>query len=380
MKGIDLRLTSLSNELLFKSMVVRHPRGSLTAPTIAVKVRFREMVGEGPHITELYREFTPRGLRNAMGDVRAADRFRNSIVRDLRRAGPSDLVIAIPCLVGGKGAGWGSLSPEQVGHYVFELIAAPRVDVICTPTFFRVEEGYALEVFKWFLDAASTATKPVALTVPYVSRDARVKLVGSFLEFLEDAESGLHNIICVDYGGSNAISRYDLHNFVLRLVRGLRAQTGEDIMIYGVNMKFSRVTSKYDEVPARDVVSTYGGVDILGPNHRRPVLAPNVLNNVKPESKLMLFQEDTYTYVSLGGTQIPRFLVNRCSGNVERRVLFNVENSVRIYNELKRVRTLLSSGESLKEYLLGKKGVIEDKRSVTLLDKYRREYLQSSLV
>ena len=380
MKGIDLRLTSLSDEFLFKSVVVRHPRGSLSAPTVAVKAHLRGMVGEGPYVAELYREFTPRRLRNAMSDTRSANRLRNDVVRGLRKVKPSDMVIAIPCLVRGNDVEWESLSPRQVGHYIFELIAAPRVDVLCTPTFFRVNEEYASKVFRWFLDAASTAMKPVALTIPYVSRDTRVQLIESFFEFLETAENGLHNIICVDYGGSNAISRHDLHNFVLRLIRGLRSQMGEDIMIYGVNVKFSRVTSKYDEVPARDVISTCGGVDVLGPNHRGPVLAPDVINNVKAESRLMFFQADTYTYVSKKGARIPGSSTHGNISDLERRIIFNVENSVRIRKELDRVRGLLSSGEPIKEYLLSKKGVARDRRSVDLLDKYRREYLQSSLV
>ncbi len=53
-------------------------------------------------------------------------------------------------------------------------------------------------------------------------------------------------------GGSNAISRHDLHNFALRLIRELRAQMGGDTIIYGVNIKFSRAASKYDEVVARE--------------------------------------------------------------------------------------------------------------------------------
>ncbi len=88
-----------------------------------------------------------------------------------------------------------------MGHYILELIAAPKVDLLCTPTFFRMNERYASEVFKWFLDASSTMTKPVALTIPYVSRNARVQLIVSFLKFLDEADNGLYNIICVDYGG-----------------------------------------------------------------------------------------------------------------------------------------------------------------------------------
>lgn len=94
----------------------------------------------------------------------------------------------------------------------------------------------------------------------------------------------------------------------------------------------------------------------------------------------MFFQADTYTYVSKKGARIPGSSTHGNISDLERRIIFNVENSVRIRKELDRVRGLLSSGEPIKEYLLSKKGVARDRRSVDLLDKYRREYLQSSLV
>ena len=79
----------------------------------------------------------------------------------------------------------------------------------------------------------------------------------------------LLNFLYVDYNGSNPISKYALHNYVLGYTWALQEEADEPVAMYGVNVKHSKVSQKHDEIPARDLAVYFAQADLFGENHKR---------------------------------------------------------------------------------------------------------------
>jgi len=302
--------TKLLNEhedVLARTLRIRHARGSLETPAFAVNAAkidqklVREDSLQG--IVEVSVTFRPEQLESMSRDNSLQQRFEYRMNSLVGRIPPDQLVVAVPLLEGKQGIAMSADDAVTYGTYVAELISNPRVDVVCTPVFHRVAEPLMKVIVDAFLHTMTSYNVSVALSVPYASRGTREELVETYLGLLGKNNRMLLNFLCVDYNASNPISKYTLHNYVLRYVQILQREVGELVAVYGVNMKYSRVARKYDELPARDLAAYFAQVDAFGENHKRRNIPGEVAKKIttnEAAGKQKLLNRIRYTYISLG--------------------------------------------------------------------------------
>jgi len=191
---------------------------------------------------------------------------------------------------------------SSYGKYIAELVANSKADIVCTPIFHRIAEKRFEILVKAFLDAVASYSVGVALSIPYASRDMRDRLVEIFLDSANRNNRALLNFVCVDYNSSNPISKYALHNYVLRYAKELQDEIGEPVAVYGANVKYSRAAKKYDELPARDLAGFFARLDMFGGSHKRKPIPGEVAEKLRAEEsvwKQKLLNRVRYTYISL---------------------------------------------------------------------------------
>jgi len=304
---IRVKLLREGEDVLARAVEVSHSRGSLRTPSYAVNVididrrllREKDLLG----IAEIYTAFRLEQLKSLSRDISLQQEFEYRMNSYVRRVPSDQLAIAIPLLGGGQGYSFSD--DEEISKYatfITELMTNPRVDLICTPAFHRIAEDRIPIFIEKFLEATTSYSKDTALTMPYASRETRDKVVETYLKWADKNNRALLNFLCIDYNGSNPISKYSYHNYVLGYVWLLERETGEPVVMYGVNVKYSRVAKKYDELPARDLVSYFTQVDIYGRSHKRRPIPGEVAERLRADEavkKQKLLNRERYTYVSL---------------------------------------------------------------------------------
>jgi hypothetical protein len=262
-------------------------------------LREKDLLG----IAEIYTAFRLEQLKSLSRDISLQQEFEYRMNSYVRRVPSDQLVTAIPLLEGEQGYSFSD--DEEISKYatfITELMTNPRVDLICTPAFHRIAEDRIPIFIEKFLEATTSYSKDIALTIPYASRETRDKVVETYLKWADKNNRALLNFLCIDYNGSNPISKYSYHNYVLGYVWLLERETGEPVVMYGVNVKYSRVAKKYDELPARDLVSYFTQVDIYGRSHKRRPIPGEVAERLRADEavkKQKLLNRERYTYVSL---------------------------------------------------------------------------------
>jgi len=192
------------------------------------------------------------------------------------------------------------------------------------------------------------------------------------------------NFICVDYYGSNPITKYTHHNFALKLSKTLERQINEPVVLYGANIKYSRVIHKYEEIPARDLASPFTGIDIVGPNHRRPIVSRQIAPLLKQEKKII--SPTKYTYMAVNKSLRERSTLPELNeGKITASILLKaMENPIKLdrvieaYNaektaiELYNIRNIFKRQENIKQYLYNKHGIKTDQKTREQLEKYHK--------
>jgi len=397
---IRVRLLRESEDVLARAVEVSHSRGSLRTPANAVNVLDidRKLLSEEDllGVAEIHTVFRPKQLKNLSRDVSLQQEFEYRMNNYIKRIPPDQLVIAIPLLEGEQGYTFSYDEISKYSAFITELMVNHRVDLICTPAFSRIAEEHIPLFIEKFLEAMTSYSKNIALTIPYASRETRVKIVETYLKWADKNNRALLNFLCIDYNGSNPVSKYSYHNYVLGYVRLLEREIGEPIVMYGVNVKYSRVAKKYDELPARDLVSYFAQVDIYGFNHKRRPIPGEVAEKLRAYEavkKQKLLNRERYTYVSLDKIHkdhslkppdveagIIEQLLAEAPYNIrrfERLVkLMNIKFTIK---EAKVLREFFSSGEygSFKtplQYLKSKEIVRIDDILLQRLEKFARMY------
>jgi len=314
----------------------------------------------------------------------------------VKRVPPDQLVIAIPLLEGEQGYAFSYDEVSKYSAFITELMTNPRVDLICTPAFHRIAEDHIPIFIEKFLEAMTSYSKNIALTIPYASRETRVKVVETYLKWADKNNRALLNFLCIDYNGSNPISKYSHHNYALGYVRLLERETGEPTVMYGVNVKYSRVAKKYDELPARDLVSYFAQVDIYGCSHKRRPIPREVTEKLRAYEALKkqkLLNRERYIYISLDKihkdhslkppevkAEIIKQLLAETSYNIRRvERIIKLINIMITFKEAEVLRELFRSGEydSFKtplQYLKSKEIVRIDDILLQRLEKFAKLY------
>jgi len=360
--AMRVKLSREHEDVLARAVEVSHSRGSLRTPAYAVNVLDidRRLLSEEDllGIAEVHTVFKPVQLKDLSRDASLQQEFEYRMNSYMRRIPSDQLVAAIPFLEGRQGYSLSSGDAAKYSAFVAELMANPRIDLICTPVFHRIAEELIPVFTEKFLEAMTTYSKSVALTIPYASRETRDRVVETYLRWADRNDRVLLNFLCVDYNGSNPISKYSFHNYALRYVRLLEREVGEPIVMYGVNVKYSRVAKKYDELPARDLVSYFAQLDIYGYNHKRRPIPGEVAERLRADEavkKQKLLNRERYTYVSLDKIRKDSGLIHPEAGFVEQllaetpRSVHRVERVVKLMN----IRNTIKEAEVLRQIFSG---------------------------
>jgi len=397
---IRVKLLRENEDILARAVEVSHSRGSLRTPSYAVNALDidRKLISEEDllGVTEIHTVFRPKQLKNLSREISLQQKFEYRMNNYLKRIPPDQLIVAIPLLEGEQGY---SFSYDEISNYsafVTELMTNPRVDLICTPAFYRIAEDRIPIFIEKFLEAMTSYSKNIALTIPYVSRETRDRVVKTYLRWADKNNRALLNFLCIDYNGANPISKYSHHNYVLGYVRLLEREIGEPIVMYGINVRYDRVAKKYDELPARDLVSYFAQVDIYGCSHKRRPIPREVAEKLRADEamkKQKLLNRERYTYISLDKIHKDRSLkppevkaetieqlLAEVSYNIRRvERIIKLINIVITIKETEVLRQFFSSGEygsfkTLLQYLKSKEIIRIDNTLLQRLGKFAKLY------
>ncbi|MEM0023432.1 MAG: hypothetical protein QXF90_02040 [Thermofilaceae archaeon] len=402
MAGISIKLTREDTDTLARSLEIKHRTSSFSTPSFAVSpsqidgvvVTERDLRG----LIEIPIILRPDALKRMRQDEALQRRFEQRINRKIRRIPADQLVVITPLFEGNYSE---DSEIRTYGTYAADLVANPRAGVVATPAFHRSNEKFIVGFTREFLEAITTHGVHVALTIPpFISRETLEKLIELYMSFANENERYLTNLLCVDYNGSNPISRYTFHNFILRFARAIEAETGEPVAILGLNVKYSKLALKYDELPARDLASYFVRLDAYAANHKRIPIPGEVIEKSKKEKKfeerLKILSRNFYAYVSL-----PRALSEHALSTREKEQLQklledaeephdrNLPKRIRSFNAKLIISEALTLQQSLKEgawgpfessrnYLESKKSLREDAESIKRINKLTEQFKPKS--
>ena len=383
---MKIKLVKEAEGLLCRSLEINYGRNSTITPIRALKIKGgeRKLAYELRNgVIEVYIQLTSSRLKELRTDINRQVDFENRISRVVEKARRHNLVVILSSIEYRPNEEL--RNPYDLGQFVSELTCHPKADVVCVPLFYKVNEKVVDSIVKGFLDSALSTHCKVALTIPKVSRDTKARLLRMYQKYINESECIMTNFLCADYDGSNPITKYSEHNFVLNVAERLEDAFEEPVVVYGANVKYSKTARKYEEVSARDLVSSYVGVDIIAPNHRRiPMtreIAELIRDKIKPEDRKIL-NVLKYKYIALSkalGKKSLReehsklILIQKHMSN-EKLVYSLVEqyNADKLLRELIHIRLLLIKDEDLRSYLLSKEGVREDEVLMERLERYMR--------
>jgi hypothetical protein len=337
---------------------------------------------------EIAVRFTPGRLDRLHRSLEYSEGHRYSINSRVGRVPRNQVVVAVPLLEAEKGRVIAPREAKEYGAHMAELVANPHVDLACTPVFRRVPEGLYEAVLRGFLEAMESYDVGVALSIPYASRKTRHQLIELYHSMIEHNSRGLLNFLCVDYHGSNPVTKYDLHNYVLSYTRLVEEETGEPVLIYGLNVRYNRVARKYERLSARDLASYFGRLDVYGQNHWRMQMPSEVAKRAQaepPEQRLKLLDRGSYLYLSLslldelrGGEEVElaRSLLEGQRGHQLEKTVRRL-NTLAILREVDVLRPLFQgrgwqSHSTPLDYLQAKEAARIDNKIIQTIKSYNR--------
>jgi hypothetical protein len=301
--GIRVKLVEKREDSLARILRVETHRASFTTPNYAVSLNVVDNIYlTSEHfkgITEMPFEIRLDKADRIIESSELRERKASYFKYLLNKAPDDQVVVVIPILSRGK-LNIEQLEESKLREYIqqfVEILAAPRVDIVCTPVFQRLPEKTYVKIIEEFVEHISLLNVIVAPSIPYASRATLSELTRLYERVASKASNFTVNFLCADYNGSNPISKYSFHNYILALSKSMERNRGEPVVLYGVNVKYSKVATKYPELPARDLASYFIGVDLVGSNHKRPIIPRQAIEVLKPGVKPKLLIREDYTYV-----------------------------------------------------------------------------------
>ena len=373
MVRLKIDMLSKAHDVLCRALRVDYARGSLETPTRVLNVHQEGKIlirRDINRVAEIYLQFSFERLEAMFNDFKKQEMFARRLRMLVSRHSRQNMVVVIPSIED-RPSRAPSMSPKDVGCYIADLVCFPDVDLVTTPIFYRVNEELIPQIVDGFLEATGVFKNKIAFALPEASMECKRTMLNLYQGYLDKNDNLLINFICMDYNGSNPISKHVDHNLLLRLVKAMEIEYGSEVVIYGINVKYSKIGRKYEKITARDLLAPYLGVDIIGPNHRRPIIAKEVaetLHKVHFYEKKVL-DTNRYLYVNLR-VQVeeqrnPRldklFMISRKSiSKKEFEALLNAYNAVEYLAELHNVKKLIKEKGSLYDYVTRKEGLLQD--------------------
>jgi len=178
---------------------------------------------------------------------------------------------------------------------------------------------------------------------------------------------------------------------VLRLVKIIEDQLNQNILLYGINVKYSKFAQKYEKLPARDIASVFGGLDIIGPNHRRPVISRDVADILKRKGMVekKVLDLSQYAYILIRNylkdqevyeeiEKVFKVKIDKiisAKNERESETMLKAYNAERLATELRNLSSIIRANEiDPKEYLLSKNAIKEDKIIIRRLNNFVSMY------
>jgi len=402
MAYFKVNLLSKAQDVPSRVLRINYGRGFFETPIRVLNVHQegKILVSKGiSGIVEVYLRFNFRKLEELSDNYRRQEKFAQRVRILISRYRAGNMVTLVPS-VEDKPDSMPNMSPKDVGYYIADLVCSPDVDLVTTPIFYRVNEKLIPQIIAGFLEATSALKTKIAFALPEVSRECKKELLHLYQEYLDRSDNLLTNFICMDYNGSNPISKHVDHNLLMRIVSALEGEYSERVVVYGLNIKYSKVGKKYDKITARDLLAPYVGIDVVGSNHRRPVITREIAETFRkvPYTEKKVLDVRRYLYINLErctkerkDAKVKELIRASCSGLISKKafdVLLNTYNASEYLIELYNVRRLIKEETKLYDYVTHKEGLVQDDTARRKMDKLIRsivrherridEYLESS--
>ena len=394
---LTIKLASMGEGVLARKLTIRHGRGSFETP--AYTVNPLDVDGDLVSWDDIQGvvEYSIRLRLDALEKISANKDYQRQYEYQqhsmLRRIPEDHLVVAVPLIEGKKGVSVGRREARIHASHVAELVAIPRVDIVCVPVFHKLGEDYIESFIEEFLSEATTLNAYIAPSMPEVSRNTRTRLAIKYYNWQDRSNLILPNLVCVDYNGSNPISKFSFHNYIVKYIKVLEGHLGGPVAVLGVNVKYGKAAGKQEEIAARDLTSYYALLDLQGRNHKRQYLPAEVAERTRKESPLTrykLLNRMRYTYISLGKALKEQGLLTREVERIaeiisEGQSTSALERSVRLHNvrgflaETRFLRRVLTDPSEPLEYLRRKEAVKLDEKIMRNIKKFTSTYQTSRL-
>lgn len=372
--SIKVRLLDESDQVLVRRLRIQHYKGSFETPTYMVETRDLDgmVISEKEigGVVELTLQIKLDNLER-LNDTRYQSKLEYEIQRRINKIPEDRLVLLVP-LVQGKSDE--QPSPSEAKKHMSllsEVIFHPLVDITCLPTFQRINEGYVEEFISEFLSYLSIYKKYSIPVIPPLSRPLRNSLVKKYTEYFGKTNYLLPQLVCVDYNGSNPITKYILQNYIIKYIKYIENEYKHPVAVIGVNVKYGKIGSRYEKLAARDLASYFALLDIQGRNHKRQPLPPQAWSSASKTpllKRIKIININKYIYLSLqealpNHTLLPDIISSLLrEGEAERNErrlekLATLFNSKEFLKEANRIRRVLKEGSEPAEYLKNKEAI-----------------------
>ena len=214
-------------------------------------------------IVEIYRRFDSKSLNEMCSDEKKRNKIRYEFSSAIKKARKNEMVALIPEIKITED------HREKSVEFLSDMLLHPRINLVAVPIFWNAPLPKVFENIRLFVEACSYADDLwIAPTVMPLLPLELEKLIKEYQKLYDQFTNFLMNYMFIDFSRSNPVSRYDLLRFVLRNTKKLSSEIDSPICLHGVNIKYGKAVHKENVVPAKDLISPYVGIDIIGSNHK----------------------------------------------------------------------------------------------------------------
>lgn len=318
--SVEVKITNfhIDENLLYRTMTLRALGKEMATPVKAVnpsQLRSGIQIRREPRgLVEIHKDlyeqtqYFQRGTREGERRIPSIEdlnrepslqeRFESGIDYLRRRSGSQNLVLCMLRYVGEKYPGKMAIEYLCDISYVFsDIVPVPAVfptrEISCEEDFLR----YLSWLKSYFEILETHNNKPIMGIVPNIGRI----YFDSLFDFYRDR--GL-NCFYFDFEGKSPLSRQTNIRKFLRLL--CNEDMLENSFLHATNVYSGRFLRKLETIRAKDILSFGLGFDSMGRNKRKPPPPDFVREQMKPTSKLRLFNKEDYGYYQIASKDMSR--------------------------------------------------------------------------
>ena len=362
-KQIQLKDISIPEDSLYKSQKVKIGSKSVRTPNKAIEIRKvpSSIVFDHRDFKEIYRVFKEKSIQKAR--TTNHEESINKEINLLRSRNSTDDQITLTFTEFDSSRLPSDKEIEfltDMSHAHSDITSLPLI-----PQFWRYAKAenvtqYAKFARECIKTIEQLNNKPIMGVIP-------MRIARDFLPTILDVyqNEGI-NAFCIDFQGATVGSS---KSKIRNLLRNLKQRKMlEESFMYGINLGSGKLIKDKEVVPARDILSFGMAVDVLGGQHIRPRLPPDIARKIWAnknieQNRIRLFNKADYGYYKMNrsvaseiyptDSKVPLSMLQKQSAEKIDKI-FNMEQQG---VEAAHLREILKNNESPLSYIQSKKYV-----------------------